>query len=63
MSARHLRASLLIRERPHVSCCDCGKEAARELEGKVWTIWNRQMVYCPACARHVGISPDVERLS
>jgi hypothetical protein len=58
MSARHVTASLLIRERLSASCCDCGKEAAQESESKVWTIWNREMIYCPACARHEGISPD-----
>ena len=57
MSARHVKASLLIRERSRASCCDCGKEAAQESEGKIWTIWNREMIYCPACARHEGISP------
>ncbi|MCE3223176.1 MAG: hypothetical protein K0S58_1356 [Nitrospira sp.] len=57
MPVQHLKASTLVQKDWSAFCFECGARAADAKDETPWTIWTRDMYYCPACAKREGIGP------
>ena len=58
MPVQHVKAAALVQKRWGAFCFECGKRVVDEAGDALWTIWTKDMFYCPDCAKREGIGPD-----
>ena len=50
MQAMQISASNLVKVDQEAHCWNCGIEAKEAPDQQAWSIWNDDVIYCPACA-------------
>lgn len=58
MKVQHVTAERLKASVPAAGCCDCTNEVDQAPDNEIWTIWNGERFYCPACAHNECIGPN-----
>lgn len=57
MPVKHVKPSTLTQTVWTAFCYECHASAADATDEALWTVWTRDMVYCPKCAKEEGIGP------